>query len=482
MITRSFATLGLPLALVACGGATTTSTGGPAAPAPGASGAPQQVAEAAPGEERPASSTWVGVAGESAALLPGTHETFLGVWVDVPEKGGASRAPVATSVVVDTSGSMAGDKIVHARSAAKRFIDGLQDGDISSLVRFDDNAREIVAPTLIDRASRMRLGSAVSELSADGATNMFEGIRLGGMHVMNAPSTHAVRRIVLLSDGIATAGPTSREVLGALADKAAARGVQVTAIGVGLDYDEATLNEIAMRSSGRLYHVGNTEQLAGLMEKEQKLLRSTRAANAFVDIMPAPGVQILGVDATRVEQREGGALRIPVGALFAGQRREFLVRARVTAPAEGAHAMASVRLHFADPAENNLERVQEAVARYEVTNDTSRVASTRDERAGSIFAMAEASRATREAGERIDGDRFAEAEADLAKVEQRLAQQQAVAKDAKQKQRLADNQAMVAQARASAAGAARAPAAAKPAAKRAAKLEANDAYMDSAGY
>ena len=481
MITRSFATLGLPLALVACGSATTPDARGPAAPPAGAS-SDLQVASSSPGEDGPApSSTWIGVAGESAAFLPGTHETFLGVWVDVPERGGG-RAPVATSVVVDTSGSMAGDKIVHARAGAKRFLDGLQDGDIASLVRFDDGAREIVAPTLLDRSSRARLTGAVSELSADGATNMFEGIRLGGTHLMNAPASHAVRRIVLLSDGIATAGPTSREVLGALADRAAERGVQVTAIGVGLDYDEGTLNAIAERSSGRLYHVASSEQLAGLLEEEQKLLRGTRAANAFVDVMPAPNVEILGIDGARMERQESGAIRVPLGALFAGQRREMLVRARITAPSEGTHGLASVRLHFADPADGNLERVQEAVARYEVTTDPARVASAKDSRTQAIFAMAEASRVTRTAADRIEADRFEEAERDLAAVEKQLAQQQALAKDDKQKERLAANQRMVAQARASAAGAARAPAAARPAAKRAAKLEANDAFMDSAGY
>jgi Ca-activated chloride channel family protein len=175
-------------------------------------------------------------------------------------------------------------------------------------------------------------------------------------------------------------------------------------------------------------------------------------------------------------------VRIPLGALFAGQRREMLVRARVTAPAEGTHGLASVRLHFADPEDGNLERVQEAVARYDVTTDAARAERERDQRAGAIFAMAEASRATRLAAERIDADRFEEAERDLAAVEEKLAEQQARAVDAKQKERIAQNQRMVAQARASAAGAASAPPAARPAAKRAAKLEANDAFMDAAGY
>jgi len=436
---------------------------------------------AATGEERPEASQWLGVAGESAAMMPGSHETFLGVWVDVPDRA-AAHAPVATSVVIDTSGSMAGDKIVNARASAKRFIDGLKDGDIASLVSFDDAARQLVPPTRLDATSRVRFGGAVSELRADGATNLFEGIRMGGMNLMDAPSTHAVRRIVLVSDGIATAGPTSREILGALADKASLHGVQVTAVGVGLDYDEGTLNDIAMRSSGRLYHVGNSTQLATMLEQEMKLLRGTRAANAFVDVMPGAGVTLTGVDGTRTQTREGGGLRIPIGALFAGQRREFLVRARVDAPNEGSHAIASVRLHFSDPADGNLERVQEAVARYDVTTDQTRFANLKDERVQGIWSLAEASRATQRAADQIEGDRFDDAERDLAKVEKQLQVQAAASKDAKTRVRIEDNARMVGQARASAGGAAKAPAAAKPAAKRAAKLEANDAYMDSAGY
>jgi Ca-activated chloride channel family protein len=482
MRTLARLTFALPLALAAC------SAGTPPAQQPGSGAKPVAVAgddpaqvAAAEGDARPESSQWLGVAGESGAMMPGTHETFLGVWVDVPSRA-VGHAPLATSVVVDTSGSMAGEKIVHARASAKRFIDGLKDGDIASLVSFDDTARELVPPTVLGAASRVRFAGAVSELRADGATNLFEGIRLGGMNVMSAPATHSVRRIVLVSDGIATAGPTSREILGAIADKAADRGVQVTAVGVGLDYDEATLNDVAMRSSGRLYHVGNTSQLASMLEQEMKLLRGTRAANAFVDVMPAAGVTLTGVDGTRTQMRDGGGLRIPIGALFAGQRKEFLVRARVDAPSAGSHPIASVRLHFSDPSEGNLERVQEAVARYEVTNDAGRFATLKDERVQGIWSLAEASKATQRAAEQIDGDRFDDAERDLAAVEKKLQAQAAVSKDAKTKARIEDNARMVGQARASAGGAAKAPAAAKPAAKRAAKLEANDAAMDSAGY
>ena len=93
MRTLNRLTLALPLALAACSAGTQPGK----VAGPGAAAGPQgkePVAVAAPdGDARPESSQWLGVAGESAALMPGSQETFLGVWVDVPNRAGA-HAPL----------------------------------------------------------------------------------------------------------------------------------------------------------------------------------------------------------------------------------------------------------------------------------------------------------------------------------------------------------------------------------------------------
>ena len=61
-------------------------------------------------------------------------------------------------------------------------------------------------------------------------------------------------------DGRANVGPSSPEALGDLAARGTEDGVQVSAIGVGLDYDERTLGELARRSSGRMYHLEEPSQ------------------------------------------------------------------------------------------------------------------------------------------------------------------------------------------------------------------------------
>ncbi len=430
--------------------------------------------------------SWVGTAAGSDAFVPGMQDTFVAVWVDVPKDDKVGKAAAAVSLVIDTSGSMAGEKIVHARAAAQKLVSELRDGDIVSVTTFSDRAEERVAPTRLDAHSRARIASILAELRADGGTNLFEGVRQAGMTVMGAPASHPIRRVVLVSDGIATVGMTARDQLAMLGEKAGDRGVQLTAIGVGLDYDETTLNALAIKSSGRLYHLTDTRALPEIVSSEIGLLKGTRATNTRVSVVPAPGVQIVSVDGARsmVEPCDGSVcpVQVPLGAMFAGQHKEFVVRVRLMAPEAGSHPVASVRLLFHDPAENNLERVQEAVARFDVVNDPTLAMQRKNERAQSVFAMIDAGRETEVAAQSINADNFEAAERQLAQAEQKLRSQASVAKTKRDKDRLEESANRVSRARSGAAKAAAAPPAAKPAEKRKQALEANDAAMDLQGF
>lgn len=475
-------------ALTGCaGGATAGGVARPTAPptvaapdAPAADGSAQTVA----GPETPvaANGTWIGASGSSDFVLSGTHDSFMGVWVDVPALAKKAHTPMAVALVIDTSGSMAGPKIEHARQAARSLVESLSDGDIVAVDTFSDDARERIPATRLDRASRARIVASLGDLGASGGTNLFEGLRLGETTVVSAPATHPVRRIVVISDGIATVGATSPELLGALAARGADRGVQVTSIGVGLDYDENTLNTLAVRSSGRLYHLAEPREMAQILDREVKLLDSTMAVDAFVEIVPAPGVQILGVDNNRSDWQGGGALRVPLGTMFGGQHREMLVRVRVTAEGEGSRPLASVRLHFRDPADGNLPRVQEVIARNDVTSDPTLVERHANTRARAIAAVQEAAQVAITAAQAVNADRFDEADRQLAAAEQKMRDTAKVMKDKKEQERVLASAERISSARKSTAKAAAAPPAARPAAKRAGALDANSAGMSAAGF
>jgi Ca-activated chloride channel family protein len=437
--------------------------------------------------EPPASQngSWVGASAESEMLLAGTSETLLGVWVDVPNAAPKVRPAMDVAIVVDTSGSMAGPKIESARAAARAMVQSLHDGDIVSLDTFNDMARTVVPPTTLDFESRERILRSIAMLGTGGGTNMFAGLSNGESHMRMAPQTHSVRRIVVISDGKANVGPSSPESLGQLAEAGLRNRAQITSLGVGTDYDENTLNALAVKSSGRIFHISQPVEMHAILKKEIDLLSSTLASDAFLEIVPAPGVQLVAAEGVRADWADQGAMRIPLGALHAGQHREALVRVRVspaTLEAMGGvgaqKALASVRLHFRDPADADLERVQEVVARAGVTTDPAVAARMENARTKTIAAIHEAAVLQRRAAQQVTQQNFMDADKELAAAQARLDDLASKTKDETQKKRLASQSAAIGGARA----ATQAMPRAAPAAQRDHALKMNEASMKAEGY
>jgi Ca-activated chloride channel homolog len=315
---------------------------------------------------------WIGGAPYQARLLiDASGDTYVGVWVDAPAATVNARAPMAVSLVLDTSGSMAGAKIDNARMAASSLLETLHDGDIVSLYAFSDAITELTPPTVLSPASRALLMQRVGMIVPQGGTNMYDAMQVAVNRISQAPSTHPLRRIFLISDGRANVGPSDPESLGNLAARATEWGTQVTAIGVGVDYDQVTLSSMAVRSSGRVYHMSDSYQMATILEQELRLLGQSVALNAFIEVTPAPGVTILEGLTMGSEVRDG-RLRLPLGALYAGQRRELLFRVHVDTSRVGSAPLATARLVYATP-QGPGEEAQITELRYEITRNRNAV-------------------------------------------------------------------------------------------------------------
>jgi Ca-activated chloride channel family protein len=371
-----------------------------------------------------AQETWVGGSPYQAQIrVDANGDTWVGIWVDAPAIAPQvrARAPMAVSLVIDTSGSMAGDKIDNARMAVSSLLETLGDGDIVSIYGFSNGVMEIAPPTVLSQASRAPLMQSVSRIVAAGGTNMWDGMQVGIARMAQAPASHAVRRIFLISDGHANIGPSDPVSLGNLAAGSTENGTQITAIGVGYDYDQTTLAALAVRSSGRVYHLGQSHQMAGILEQELDMLSRSVAVNAFIEVHPAPGVTILE-GATSGAVIENGRLRFPLGAVAAGQQREILFRARVNTARLGARQLATARLVYETPDER-ARREQSVHLAYEVTRDQAAPARTVAPRVAAMVADHEAVAAQRQAAALMQQGQAREAAVVLRRAEASVQQQ-----------------------------------------------------------
>ena len=430
----------------------------------------------------PADASWVGGSLASSHLLAGAGAQWMGVWIDVPEDVASTHVPMALSLAIDTSGSMQGDKIVHARAAARRLVESLHDGDIVSLVTFANRAQVVVDRVVIDPATRRHALAVIEELGADGGTALHHGLATAqSLLQTGASDTHPVRRVVVISDGMATVGPSSPEVLGALAERGVHVGIQVTSLGVGLDYDENTLNTLAVRSSGRLYHLAEPEEMPAIVEREMQLLAATAMTDAEVELVPGPGVRFEGLEHARWV---GGAqsARVPLGTMHAGQQRELLVRVHVDAREGGERALASVRLHFRDPRRSNIPRVQESLVTAVVTDDPTVVAHNEHPRAQTIIAMQESATLALAASRLVDAGQLDAAQVELERAERSLREQAKKVKSRPARDKLLQQAERVGKGRSSVTAASKASPAARAKATRATALDLNDTGMGAAGY
>jgi VWFA-related protein len=101
--------------------------------------------------------------------------------------------PMTTFLVLDTSGSVAGEKLARLQAAARALLGGLRPGDEAALVTFDQEIRLRVPPT----SDRARLDRGVGGLLPGGATALHDALYAGTL----LASGRGRSLLVLFTDG-----------------------------------------------------------------------------------------------------------------------------------------------------------------------------------------------------------------------------------------------------------------------------------------
>lgn len=253
----------------------------------------------------------------------------------------ARRAPVDLALVVDTSGSMGG-VIALVRRATLGIIERLGPDDRLVLVTYSSDARTVFHGAL-SPAARAQAEAAVGRFVATGGTNISAGLEAGraGLRALGAQPGRT-SRLLLLSDGAPTVGETSPPALVRAAGALRADGVALSAVGLGLDYGETLMAAMADAGGGAFHHVDGPAALAKVYAAELEDLRAVALRGARLRLVPAPGVEVLGVTAWGAEHA-GGEASVWLGDLSLGRALKVVARLKV-APGGARADVVRVRL------------------------------------------------------------------------------------------------------------------------------------------
>ena len=295
-------------------------------------------------------------------LLAGQKQTnYLRVGLTgIPINDTGRRTPVNLAIVLDKSGSMTGDKLRKAKDAAIASIDRLGSNDIVSVIAYDDTVEVLIPATKI--SDRRALRVAIERLAAGGNTALFAGVSKGAAEVRKFVDRQRVNRIILLSDGQANVGPSSPADLGNLGASLIKEGISVTTLGLGLDYNEDLMTQLARKSDGNHYFIENSADLARRFGYEFDDVLSVVAQEVTVRITCAEGVRPIRV-LGREADITGQTVTTYLNQVYGNQEKYILLEVEVPAGRDGAvRNAADVNVSYVNMASRSPDRILRTVS------------------------------------------------------------------------------------------------------------------------
>ncbi len=191
------------------------------------------------------------------------------------------------TLVLDHSNSMNGTRLDKVKVAAHQIIDQLNEQDILSVVAFNDRAEIIIAATPVN--NKQSLKAKISMMSASGGTEIFNGLSKGVEQNRRYLGPKLVNHIVLLTDGN-TFGDQDKCL--ELAREAAEQGISISAMGLGQEWNDEFLDELASLTGGTSSYINTANAVVQFLNDHVRNLSNAFAERVRISIATDPDVKI----------------------------------------------------------------------------------------------------------------------------------------------------------------------------------------------
>lgn len=271
---------------------------------------------------------------------------------DAPQR--VPRPPIDLALVLDRSGSMAGDdKLPLAKEAIRRALLQLDAGDRVALVVFDDDVALLAPLAELTPLHRALMLGALDGVEARGSTDLGGGwlrgceqlaAALAAPRAAGAPARTV--RCIVLTDGQANVGIRDAATFAQHAEALRGRGIVTSAFGVGDDFDELLLRDLARAGGGSFHFIPGAHAIAGVLTAELEDALAIVRREAVLELVVDPGIELAPLGAFPIRRREG-RLFVELGDLAARQELECVFEATLPHGTEGDEVLVRASLHTA---------------------------------------------------------------------------------------------------------------------------------------
>ncbi|HTF99860.1 MAG TPA: VWA domain-containing protein, partial [Nitrospirota bacterium] len=210
-------------------------------------------------------------------------------------------------------------------------VDHLSDRDVVSVVIFDDQVETLIPSQ--PAKNRDEIKNSIANVIARGGTQISDGLKAGLEEAKKGFAKDRVNRILLLTDGRTW---DDEELCLRLAEEAGKQGIAVTSMGIGEEWNEKLLLQLAEKSGGDSHWIENPISILDVFRSEVEGLQAVSAINLRVTGRMNHGVKPVKVYTTvpmiadaSAKWIRGGSLLADLGTLDGKKGQTLLVELHV---------------------------------------------------------------------------------------------------------------------------------------------------------
>lgn len=202
---------------------------------------------------------------------------------------------LALVLVIDRSGSMQGQPLLLAQSAALATARALGPDDLIEVIAFDTQPDRVVR--MQSARNRVRIENELRRLRPGGGTAIFPAVDAANQDL--ALTRASTRHVIVLTDG--QGQPDEPPRLRVLVEAMAADGITVSTVGFGTQVDRELLESLARRGRGRSYVTADAHSLPQIFLRETSMVARSAAVES-------PVVPRVVTSAGFLRELQGGAV------------------------------------------------------------------------------------------------------------------------------------------------------------------------------
>ena len=275
-------------------------------------------------------------------------EVVVEVTIQPPQ--GTSVVPMDVVAVIDISGSMDNKAVVEqdgkqvdvgysvldvTKHAVKTVIASMRPADRLSIVVFSTNARLLMDWLPMTPANQEFATNAVSGLTTEGATNLWDGLRQSLQQFRSQPRTGCMSSVLLLTDGVPSSHlcpprgivQTLERELERMSEAAESVAPSIFTFGFGYSLDTMLLVDIATKGNGYYSFIPDSGFVGTVFIHALANAATTAGKFACLNLQTSDGatLRVLGGDKKDVSSTSPSSLSIVLDSLNHGQPRQVLV-------------------------------------------------------------------------------------------------------------------------------------------------------------